>query len=57
MLPFILEIEITITWKRKIVYEDGKKAGVELPENAGWHALRRGTITCVYEKTTARDLP
>lgn len=34
-----------------------KQAEVELPENAGWHALRRGVITGVYEETTQKELP
>jgi hypothetical protein len=33
------------------------KAGVVLPERAGWHSLMRREITNIYHETTVKELP
>jgi hypothetical protein len=33
------------------------KIGMELPERAGWHSIRRRVVTDIYTKTNAKDLP
>ena len=55
---FAVDIEPMKEWKLQYILRSMcKKAGVELPPRAGWHALRRRVVTDVYTKTNAKDMP
>lgn len=59
LLPiFAVDIQPMKEWKLQYILKSMcKKADIELPERAGWHALRRRVVTDIYEKTTAKEIP
>ena len=55
---FALGTEPMKGWKLQYILKSiCKKAEIELPEEAGWHAIRRRVVTAIYERTDAKDLP
>lgn len=59
LLPiFAIDIQPMKGWKLQYMLKSMcHKAEVELPERAGWHAIRRRVVTDIYEKTTAKEIP
>ena len=54
---FSVPIEPMKNWKLQYILRSMcKKAEVDLPERAGWHALRRGLVTSIYKNTDAKEL-
>lgn len=55
---FAVDIKPMKEWKLQYILQSMcKKAGVELPPGAGWHALRRRVVTDVYAETSVKDMP
>jgi len=59
LLPiFGIDIEPMKDWRLQYILKSMcKKAEVELPKGAGWHALRRRVVTDIYSDTTLKEMP